>query len=73
MLDRDVAAAPERPAAPRAGIPYMSGYTGEHLSPFGALPPEADLLPKPFTGEALLVRIREVLELRARPPLVAGA
>ncbi len=42
----------------------MSGYTGEHLAAIGALPPGSQVLPKPFTGETLLVRVREVLGLR---------
>ena len=44
----------------------MTGYTGEHLEAIGALPPDARLLSKPFTGETLLLRVREVLERRPR-------
>jgi CheY-like chemotaxis protein len=47
---------------PVAGVLYMSGYAGEHLEAVGTLPPEAHLLPKPFTADVLLVRVREVLE-----------
>ncbi len=56
---------------PSAGVLYMSGYAGEHLEAVGTLPDGAQLLPKPFTGETLLVRVREVIESRARPPASA--
>jgi signal transduction histidine kinase len=49
---------------PEAGLLFMSGYTGEHLQAVGDLPPDAPLLPKPFTADTLLVRVREVLERR---------
>jgi signal transduction histidine kinase len=51
---------------PTAGVLFMSGYTGEHLEAVGTLPPQAALLPKPFTADTLLVRVREALE--RRPP-----
>ncbi len=49
---------------PSAGVLFISGYTGHHLEAVGALPPDAHLLPKPFTADALLVRVREILERR---------
>jgi signal transduction histidine kinase len=49
---------------PTAGVLYMSGYAGEHLEAVGTLPPEANLVPKPFPADVLLVRVREVLERR---------
>jgi signal transduction histidine kinase len=49
---------------PSAGVLFMSGYAGQHLEAVGALPPDAHLLPKPFTAGALLVRVRSVLERR---------
>jgi DNA-binding response OmpR family regulator len=49
---------------PSAGVLYMSGYAGEHLEAVGALPAGAQLVPKPFTADVLLARVREVLERR---------
>jgi signal transduction histidine kinase len=49
---------------PAAGVLYMSGYAGEHLEAVGTLPPEASLVPKPFSTDVLLVRVREVLGRR---------
>ncbi|HEX9242360.1 MAG TPA: ATP-binding protein [Anaeromyxobacter sp.] len=50
---------------PTAGVLFISGYAGEHLRAIGALPQDVHLLPKPFTAETLLVRVREGL---ARKP-----
>jgi CheY-like chemotaxis protein len=47
---------------PAAGFLFISGYAGEHLQAIGELPPDAHLLPKPFTADTLLVRVRDVLE-----------
>jgi signal transduction histidine kinase/CheY-like chemotaxis protein len=49
---------------PGIGVLFTSGYAGEHLGSLGALP-AASLLPKPFTAEMLLRRVREALDLRA--------
>jgi signal transduction histidine kinase/CheY-like chemotaxis protein len=49
---------------PGAGVLYMSGFTGEHLDAVGTLPPGEALLPKPFTGDTLLARVREALARR---------
>jgi signal transduction histidine kinase/CheY-like chemotaxis protein len=46
---------------PSAGVLFISGYTGEHLRAIGALPQDVHILPKPFTAETLLVRVREAL------------
>jgi signal transduction histidine kinase/ActR/RegA family two-component response regulator len=46
---------------PSANVLFISGYTGEHLRAIGALPQDVHLLPKPFTAERLLVRVREAL------------
>jgi signal transduction histidine kinase len=40
---------------------YMSGYDAGQLRRQGILPPETPFLQKPFTSEALAVRVREVL------------
>jgi signal transduction histidine kinase/ActR/RegA family two-component response regulator len=49
---------------PRTAVLFISGYTGDHLLAIGALPPDVLLLPKPFTADTLLVRVREALERR---------
>jgi signal transduction histidine kinase len=49
---------------PGSSVLYMSGYAGEHLEAVGTLPPDATLVPKPFSADLLLVRVREVLERR---------
>jgi signal transduction histidine kinase/ActR/RegA family two-component response regulator len=49
---------------PTAGVLFITGYTGEHLRAIGALPQDVHLLPKPFTAETLLVRVREGLARR---------
>jgi CheY-like chemotaxis protein len=59
MDGRELAA---RVTSERPGLQvlYMSGYTGRAWSP-GALEPGVHLLEKPFTAQALLTRIRELL------------
>jgi signal transduction histidine kinase/ActR/RegA family two-component response regulator len=49
---------------PSAAVLFISGYTGEHLRAIGALPQDVHMLPKPFTVETLLVRVREALARR---------
>jgi hypothetical protein len=44
---------------------YVSGYTAEVIGPQGLLEPGVSLLHKPFTAEALLGKVREILD-RAR-------
>jgi two-component system cell cycle sensor histidine kinase/response regulator CckA len=41
---------------------YMSGYTGDALSKHGILDRAANLLQKPFATDALVHRVRDVLE-----------
>jgi DNA-binding response OmpR family regulator len=48
---------------------YMSGYMEEAIFHYGVLEPGLAFIQKPFTGEALVRRIREVLAAD-RPPLV---
>jgi CheY-like chemotaxis protein len=48
--------------SPRTKVLYVSGYSEEDISEDGVLSPGVNLLPKPFTAEALGRRVREVLQ-----------
>jgi CheY-like chemotaxis protein len=47
---------------PRARVLFMSGYAGADLARRGVEDEASDVLPKPFTAEALLRRVREALD-----------
>jgi len=49
-------------ARPEIKILYMSGYTADIITQRGILEPEVALLEKPFTKEALLRKVRKVLD-----------
>jgi PAS domain S-box-containing protein len=49
-------------ARPRLRVLYMSGYSDDVLGRHGALDPDIKLLAKPFTPDALALRVREVLD-----------
>jgi signal transduction histidine kinase/ActR/RegA family two-component response regulator len=51
---------------PGVAVLFTSGYAGERLGSLGALP-AARLLPKPFTAETMLRRVREALDATPRP------
>ncbi len=46
---------------PGARVLFMSGYAGDDLARRGVVE-EADLIPKPFTADLLVRRVREVLD-----------
>ena len=60
----EVAAAIAR-RRPGLRVLFMSGYTGDAISRQGVLAPGVQLLQKPFTGGALLARVRAVLDAPA--------
>lgn len=41
---------------------YISGYTADLIARHGVLEPQIELLEKPFTREALLRKVRQVLD-----------
>jgi len=47
---------------PEAKVLYMSGYTDDTIAPQGSLDQIAHFLQKPFAPDALLSKVREVLE-----------
>jgi len=61
MSGRELAADLER-TLPRLPVLYVSGYTADVIGPKGLLEPGISLLPKPYTAEALLGKVREILD-----------
>jgi PAS domain S-box-containing protein len=59
----------ERLAAVRPGLPslFMSGYTQEIVDNHGVLRSGLSFLQKPFTPQALLMKVRELLDGHAAP------
>ncbi len=47
---------------PRLKVLFMSGYTDDMLASHGVLTGETQLIPKPFTAEALARKLRSVLD-----------
>src|SRR5581483_9412663 len=55
-----------RAERPEARVLYMSGYTDEIIGHHGLLEAGTALLQKPFTGNALALKVREVLDAPER-------
>ncbi|HEY1087647.1 MAG TPA: ATP-binding protein, partial [Archangium sp.] len=51
-----------RKTMPTLKVLFMSGYTADALGGHGVLEPGFDFIAKPVTGEALLRRVREILD-----------
>lgn len=50
---------------------YMSGYTDDVVLQSGVLPTDSAFVPKPLNANALLVRVRELLDRRSPLPVHA--
>jgi len=49
---------------PAAKVLHMSGHTGDVATRDGALEPATAFIQKPFTGDELAARVRQLLQLR---------
>jgi len=72
MSGRDLAAA-IAVARPETKILFMSGYTDDAIVRHGVLEAGSQFIEKPFSPQALTVKVREVLDRDARPMLPAAA
>ena len=59
-----------RETHPESRVLLMSGYTGEVIALDGVLSPGTGFLPKPFTADALIRKVRDVLDAPAPPGTV---
>jgi len=50
---------------PKMRVLYMSGYTDSFIAGHGVLEPGTHLLHKPFSEQALLRKVRQVLDIGA--------
>ena len=55
--------------AMRPGLPvlYMSGYTDDAIVQHGVLEPGINFIQKPFSPDALALKVREVLDAKPQP------
>src|SRR5437879_12723824 len=60
------------PVHPEIRILYMSGYTDSFIAGHGVLEPGTELLHKPFTEQALLRKVRQILAVARGPEAVGG-
>jgi two-component system cell cycle sensor histidine kinase/response regulator CckA len=56
------------PKRPGMRVLYISGYTDSFIAGHGVLEPGTHLLHKPFTEQALIVKVREVLDAQVGAP-----
>jgi PAS domain S-box-containing protein len=61
------------PRQPGMKVLYMSGYTDSFIAGHGVLDQTTQLLHKPFTEEALIRKVREVLDAGKKPPAAKGS
>ena len=57
------------PRRPDMKVLFMSGYAGSHVAHGGGLPDGSAFLSKPFTADALTLKVREVLDRAPAPSL----
>lgn len=60
------------PVHPEMRILYMSGYTDSFIAGHGVLEPGTELLHKPFTEQALLRKVRQILDVARGAEAVRG-
>jgi signal transduction histidine kinase/ActR/RegA family two-component response regulator len=62
-----------RRTRPGIAVLYMSGYSDDIIARHGVLEDGIELLPKPFSPEALVARVRQALEVRRRSSVAVKA
>jgi PAS domain S-box-containing protein len=61
-----------RLARPELKVLFMSGYAEDAIVHQGRVDPDVHLIEKPYRKEALALRLRQLLDARARPPAAAS-